>query len=27
VRDNLGALDALEALTPDVKRRIDELFR
>jgi voltage-dependent potassium channel beta subunit len=27
VRDNLGALDALEALTPEVKRRIDELFR
>jgi voltage-dependent potassium channel beta subunit len=27
VHDNLGALDALERLTPEVKRRIDELFR
>jgi voltage-dependent potassium channel beta subunit len=26
VHDNLGALDALERLTPDVKHRIDELF-
>jgi voltage-dependent potassium channel beta subunit len=27
VHDNLGALDALERLTPEVKARIDELFR
>jgi voltage-dependent potassium channel beta subunit len=27
VHDNLGALDALERLTPEVKTRIDELFR
>ncbi len=27
VHDNLGALDALERLTPEVKDRIDELFR
>jgi voltage-dependent potassium channel beta subunit len=26
VRDNLGALDALERLTPDVKARVDALF-
>lgn len=26
VHDNLGALDALDRLTPDVKQRIDELF-
>jgi voltage-dependent potassium channel beta subunit len=26
VHDNLGALDALEQLTPDIKHRIDELF-